>query len=84
MAIARAKKTSVLGRQVSFASPEDLVIHKVIAGRPQDLDDVSSVVLKNQDMDKDHIRKWLRSFDETFPEKGYLKTFEEILAKIKK
>ncbi len=33
-AIKRAKTIKILGRDASFASPEDLIVHKVIAGGP--------------------------------------------------
>ena len=32
-AIKRSRKIAILGQDVSFASPEDVIIHKVFAGR---------------------------------------------------
>lgn len=50
-----------MGQQrVSFASPEDVVILKIIAGRPRDLEDVRSILLKNPPMDSGYIRNWLK------------------------
>lgn len=46
-----------------FTSPEDLVIHKIFAGRPRDLEDVRTVLLKNPDIDRNYIERWLREFD---------------------
>lgn len=80
-AIKRAKTINILGRDARFASPEDLVIHKVIAGRAVDLDDVRSVILRNKDLDLGHIRKWLAEFDRAFEDKRYLESFETILKK---
>jgi len=80
-AIARAGKVSVLGQEVNFASPEDLIIHKIVAGRELDLQDVSSVLLRNSSIDSGYIRKWLKSFDETFPDKRFLDTYNDILKK---
>ncbi|MCH8038872.1 MAG: hypothetical protein IH977_00820 [Nitrospinae bacterium] len=47
---------------VHFASVEDVIIHKIIAGRPRDLEDVRSVLLKNEAVHLDYIRKWLQEF----------------------
>lgn len=78
-AIKRAKKVKIMGQEVNIASPEDLIIHKIFAGRPRDIEDVRTVLLKNPDIDLPYIRKWLKQFDESSEEKGFLKTFEEIV-----
>lgn len=81
-AIKRAKKLTIMDQEVCFASPEDLIIHKIFAGRPRDIEDVRTVLLKNPDMDIRYIRKWLEEFDLSSDIKGFLKTFEEILKEI--
>jgi predicted nucleotidyltransferase len=80
-AMSRARKKEINGRLVNFASPEDLIVHKIVAGREQDLKDAASVILKNSGVDRDYIRKWLGLFDESFEEKDFLKTFEAVLDK---
>lgn len=77
-AIKRTTKVSIMGHEVSFASVEDLIIHKIFAGRPRDLEDVRSVILKNPEIDKGYIRHWLKEFDKSSDIKDFLKTFEEI------
>jgi Nucleotidyltransferase of unknown function (DUF6036) len=78
-AIKRAKTVSILGQKLAFASPEDLIIHKIFAGRPRDLEDVRIILIKNPDIDIVYIRKWLKEFDRSSDTKEFLKNFEEIL-----
>ena len=77
-AIKRAKKIKIMDREVNFASPEDLIIHKIFAGRPRDIEDVRTVLLKNPDIDVQYIRKWLKEFDLFSEKKEFFKTFEEV------
>lgn len=81
-AINRAKKITIMGQEVNFASPEDVIIHKIFAGRPRDIEDVKTIILKNPGIDNQHIRNWLREFDTSSDKKDFLKTFEEILKEI--
>ena len=67
--------------KVCFASLEDLVIHKIIAGRSRDLEDVRVVLLKNPGFDRNYIEHWLKLFDESLTE-NYLETFRSILAEL--
>ena len=64
-AMDRVRRVTFLGKEVCFASPEDLMIHKVVAGRPRDLEDVRVVQLKNPGMDRAYIEKWLKEFEKT-------------------
>ena len=64
-AIERGKDVKLGRTMVRFTSLEDLVIHKVIAGRARDFEDVKSVLLRNQKFDSTYIMKWLREFDRT-------------------
>jgi hypothetical protein len=61
-AIAHSTKVMIGETQVSFASLEDLIIHKIIAGRARDLEDVKSVLLKNPQMNASYVRHWLEQF----------------------
>jgi hypothetical protein len=64
------------GKAVRLCSAEDLIIHKCVSGRPQDISDVNGVLVRqNKKLDVAYIRKWLRAFVElTEPE--VLKRFE--------
>jgi len=78
-AIKRAKRVTILDQKVNFASPEDLVIHKIFSGRPRDIEDVRTVLVKNPDIDKQYIRRWLKEFDNSSEENNFIKIFEGIV-----
>ncbi len=68
-AIKRARRVRFGATDVSFASVEDLVIAKIVAGRPRDLEDVRSVLLKNPQIDDAWVRRWLTEFERALDEK---------------
>lgn len=59
-AIERARVVTLEGTAVRYATAEDLTILKVLAGRPRDLEDVRSILLKQPQIDVAYIRRWLR------------------------
>lgn len=73
----RVYKIKLEGVEICFAGVEDVVIHKIIAGRPRDLEDVETILLKNPNMDHVYIENWLRNFSEALQE-PFLQRFEEI------
>ncbi len=76
-AIERAKDIKLGNSIVRFASLEDIVIHKVIAGRARDFEDIKSILLKNPKYDLVYIKKWLKEFDKSLGGK-FLKIFRNI------
>ncbi len=78
-AIVKAKRVPVGGGEVSFASAEDLIIHKIFAGRARDLEDIRSVLVRNKNVDRDYILAWLHIFDESSDENGFVGLFSGIL-----
>lgn len=80
-AIERAKDIRLGRSLVRFASLEDVVIHKVIAGRARDIEDVKSLLLKNPKYDSVYIESWLKQFDQSLGE-GVLKVFRKIKKEI--
>ena len=75
-ALKRARRVLLGGTQVCFASLEDLIIHKVLAARPRDLEDLRNVLLKNRAFDLEYVHRWLREFDRDLGERS-LERFEE-------
>lgn len=82
-AMKRAHQVQWEGQIVKYASPEDLVIHKIVAGRPQDLADVLSVFRKNRGLDRAYILKWLEDFSKALSQ-PLGQRFEEVLKQLDK
>jgi len=83
-AIDRAKPVLLAGEPVLFATAEDVIIHKCFAGRPRDLEDARSILIKNPDLDQAYVRRWLKEL-EILPERaGLSRAFEELLALIQR
>jgi predicted nucleotidyltransferase len=83
-AIERAKEVRFDDVPVRFASLEDLVIHKMVAGRARDIEDVRAIVLKNPGYDRDYIRGWLSDFDKAIIGGGCLDKFDGVAREIAK
>lgn len=62
-AIARSEHHELAGVPVPFATAEDLIIHKLFAGRARDWEDAVSVVRrKGEGLDWEFIRRWAIEF----------------------
>lgn len=62
-AIQRAPRVQIGKAEVRFASAEDVIIHKIFAGRPRDMDDVKGILLKQPALDRKYIDHWLKELD---------------------
>ena len=60
--IARAQTIEAGGLRISIATPEDLIIMKALARRPQDVADIVGIVEVQPDLDVERIRRWVREF----------------------
>jgi hypothetical protein len=78
-AISRAKPVLLRGSAVMFASAEDVIVHKIFAGRPRDIEDVRSIIIKNPDLDCGYTRKWLREFDLSMESSDFARQFDDLL-----
>lgn len=62
-AISRAERVELGQATVPFATAEDLIIHKLFAGRPRDIEDAAGVVRrKGLRLDWDYLSRWVADF----------------------
>ncbi len=81
-ALARAHSVRIGGADVRFVSLEDLVVHKIIAGRPRDLDDIEAVLRKNPAADLGAITRWLGEFEAALHE-PLVERFNQLCRRVK-
>lgn len=82
-AIKRARKVSMAGYSVKFASCEDVIIHKMFAGRAIDEEDVKNILIKNRrKINLRYIKKWLSEFSKISDQKGISRSFNNLLKQI--
>ena len=77
----RARRVDVGGVEVPMISPEDLVVTKVLAGRPKDLEDVRGVLLEQPDLDLARVRELLGELEAALGEDKLLRRLERVLRK---
>lgn len=78
-ALARTNRVEVGGTEVRFASVEDLLIHKLVAARPRDVEDARGVLLRHPHVDAAYVRRWLGHFEEALGQ-PLLDPFERLYA----
>ncbi len=78
-AIGHARKVRLGEVDVTFATLEDVIVHKIFSGRPRDIEDVRSIVRKSREHDRNYVLKWLKTFDESLKSNG-LETYVHILS----
>jgi hypothetical protein len=65
------------GKSVNLCSAEDLIIHKAVAGRPQDVIDIQGVVYRQgEKLDLEYIRFWLDQFSQLLENREVAERFE--------
>ncbi|HLX12336.1 MAG TPA: nucleotidyl transferase AbiEii/AbiGii toxin family protein [Bacteroidota bacterium] len=79
-AIRRAKTIKVDNTPVAFASIEDLIVQKIVAGRPRDLEDVAGILAHKYKLDRDYIEGWLKDF-ESLLNKRFVPEFKKLCKK---
>lgn len=78
-AINRTQIVDIDNYHVKFASREDLIIHKMLAARAIDEEDVKNILIKNKNLiDFKYIKKWLEQFCNIPGYEGILKKFDNL------
>ena len=78
-AIERANEVVLEDYTVRFASCEDVIIHKMVAARPVDQEDVRHMLAKNRDtLDPAYLKDWLVQFSQLEGHEQILRDFETL------
>jgi hypothetical protein len=79
-AIGHAQARDECGYPVRFATAEDLIIHKLFAGRPRDIEDIRGVLARKQGkVDREYLRHWIRQFAQIEGKSQLTQQLEELL-----
>jgi predicted nucleotidyltransferase len=82
-AIAAAQPLELAGARVAVARPEDLIIYKAVAFRPQDLQDIERLlVLYGSSIDLARIRRVVGEFAAALDEPGRLQALADIVRRV--
>ncbi|MGB9723393.1 MAG: nucleotidyl transferase AbiEii/AbiGii toxin family protein [Chloroflexia bacterium] len=60
--VARSQVHRIGPLTVRLPTPEDLIILKAVAHRPQDLLDIQALIEAHPDLDRQRIRRWIQEF----------------------
>ena len=79
--LARAKATDIAGTTIPLIDLDDLLVAKILAGRPKDSEDASTLWrLHGPRVDRRRVRRLLRLLDEALGRGDLLPAFESIVA----
>lgn len=77
----RARTVTVAGVRVPVISPEDLIVTKILAGRPKDIEDIRGVLRERlPSLDIEAIRATLTLLEEALSQSDLAPLFEQELA----
>jgi uncharacterized nucleotidyltransferase DUF6036 len=79
--LARVQHRDVEGISVPVASPEDLIVMKLLAGRSKDLDDVRAILTAHRnDLDLVHLRETVRALEAALDQSDLSPLLEQLLS----
>ncbi len=79
--LARRRFVDIGGLRVPMLSPEDLVVTKILAGRPKDIEDVRGVLLEQPRLNIESVRELLGDLAIALGDPSLLRRFERIVRK---
>ena len=83
--LSRAVQVEVEGVQVPVASAEDIVVMKVLAGRPKDVDDVIAIVAaQERTLDFGYVRGTLDTLERAIGQSDLLPALEAAMARARR
>jgi len=75
----RSVRVVIAGGIFPICSAEDLIIHKMVAGRPQDTSDVQGVIIRQEGrLDFKYVDEWLTRFTELLEGADLVERFERL------
>lgn len=80
-ALRRFISVKVSSVTIPLASPDDLVIMKAVAGRPQDWLDIESLLAAHPDLDLDRVRRWVGEFSSALESPEILEELEKVVSR---
>ncbi len=80
-AIRRARDVVFGRRKIRVATPEDLIIMKMIASRPRDVADVEEIVAANPKLDRRRVRSFVMQFADLLEMPELVDRLEALLGK---
>ncbi len=81
-AIAHRQSVDFAGVRITIPRPEDLVIYKMVASRPQDVQDVEALLLRYRDqMDLARVRRIVGEFAEVLERPELMQELEQVIVK---
>ena len=83
-AVARAVWVELSGVRIPLPRPEDLIIMKAVAHRPQDLADIAAVLAAHPRLNLGWVRRWVREFSEALTMPEILRDLETLLSQRRK
>jgi hypothetical protein len=83
-AVARTIWIELGGVQAPLPLPEDLIIMKAVAHRPQDLADIEGIIAAHPKLNLQRVRRWVREFATALSMPEILTDLEALLSQRKK
>ncbi len=80
-AVARAEIIKVAKVSVPVPTPEDLVIMKAVAHRDRDLFDIEGLLAAYPNLDRNRLRRWVRTFSEALEAPEIYEDLEQLLSR---